>query len=552
MPSILALPPELLESVLELCESTDVKEFRCVSRECAEHATPLLFRELSFDLDSDGSNGLLFVAQTPRLRQHVQTLHLERRNGLKNFSDFDSWRSATIYEHIPVLEQEEVIQLSESVRTTSQTLSQAEWEALSEHEVRQMYASYQLDEEQRDAYAVRLAYALSSIVTPQYCTASRLQGWSPDAQVTLQRFSSGIGLLTNVRDLTYTPAYEDEDQWGRSWQNIEFHPEGLVLHGSFGVDPDIDSLQLYFVLRTTLRGRNSLEFAEVFTGGHAFWSSAHLRRLLDWNTTPSLHSHPHDELVDEALERWTHEVGGPLQVIHYTEPLTRDLVMVERAFYRLSRLECRVETIWSDGPNERETIALALSRMLKEATKLQRLDLIFRDHAGNDEHGEHFFFDVRLQVQAHGAEKVQQSVKVSQHLLLAASHLKQLRQLHLSFATPAEYLRRLLANLKYLRKLRLTYVALLSKDCDCENLFGWIAQHCRLDSLELRSLEDVHLRQPRLILNSEDPIWHTEAATAHTYELYEREIVRFGLRKSATLPPLSPRDFLKAVLGQYS
>lgn len=74
-----------------------------------------------------------------------------------------------------------------------------------------------------------------------------------------------MGLLKNVHRLTYSPAYEDEDRWARRWRDIEFHPERLVLHGSFGIDPDIDSLQLYFVLHTMLPNCESLESAVLFT-----------------------------------------------------------------------------------------------------------------------------------------------------------------------------------------------------------------------------------------------------------------------------------------------
>jgi len=106
-----------------------------------------------------------------------------------------------------------------------------------------------------------------------------------------------------------------------------------------------------------LRARSLLHSVEIFSRGHAFWSTAHLRRLLDWTTTPPLHSYLDDELVNEGLESWTNAIGGPLRAIQYTEALTRELVAVERGFSRLSRLECRVDTIWFEGPEELENIA---------------------------------------------------------------------------------------------------------------------------------------------------------------------------------------------------
>lgn len=81
MPSLLILPIELLERVLRLLGSADLKSFRRVSRECTKCTTPLIFHEISIDLEPRGCDDLVSVARTPRLRRHVRTIHLERRNG---------------------------------------------------------------------------------------------------------------------------------------------------------------------------------------------------------------------------------------------------------------------------------------------------------------------------------------------------------------------------------------------------------------------------------------------------------------------------------------
>ncbi len=148
-------------------------------------------------------------------------------------------------------------------------------------------------------------------------------------------------------------------------------------------------------------------------------------------------------------------------------------------------------------------------------------------------------------MRAQSRESVLQSIKVSQYLLSAASYLESLRQLHLSFAVSAVHLLGLLPRLKQLRQLRLHYVALLPREGRWEDVLQCIAHSCRLDALYLRALEDLGSGQARLILRPETPIWKTAAAKALSYEEYEAAIVCFALRKSESLPPLLPDEFLQ-------
>lgn len=123
--------------------------------------------------------------------------------------------------------------------------------------------------------------------------------------------------------------------------------------------------------------------------------------------------------------------------------------------------------------------------------------------------------------------------------------MESLRQLHLSFAVSAVHLLGLLPRLKQLRQLRLHYVALLPREGRWEDVLQCIAHSCRLDALYLRALEDLGSGQARLILRPEAPIWKTAAAKALSYEEYEAAIVCFALRKSESLPPLLPDEFLQ-------
>ncbi|KAK0928929.1 hypothetical protein LTR29_017225 [Friedmanniomyces endolithicus] len=85
---------------------------------------------------------------------------------------------------------------------------------------------------------------MSSTIAAGFALAARPYSHTSDAGYVLRNLTTGINALEDVRNLTYSPAFEDEDRWGRSWRNMQFHPEGLVSHGGLGNDPDIDALQL--------------------------------------------------------------------------------------------------------------------------------------------------------------------------------------------------------------------------------------------------------------------------------------------------------------------
>ena len=130
----------------------------------------------------------------------------------------------------------------------------------------------------------------------------------------------------------------------------------------------------------------------LVTRGYAFWGIPHLRRLLDWSDKDLRSSRPLDR-VDEGLEGWNDDIGGTLAVIKYTESLTRHLIAWEIGFSRLARLDCRIDTEWSDSLEERQEIAVAVACALQRATGLEQLDLVFHSHASSDNPGTRKYHD---------------------------------------------------------------------------------------------------------------------------------------------------------------
>ncbi|KAK3617014.1 hypothetical protein LTR22_026875 [Elasticomyces elasticus] len=495
MASLLTLPPELLEDVLGLLGKADLKNFRRVSHECTPYATPLVFQKISIDLEPGGCDGLVSIARTPNLAQHVGTIHLERRNGLKTFNTFEDWRSAIG--------------------------NQCDLFADKSPEQFQIYHS---DKKARDSYWERVAVVVFSAIT----AGPQIKSNTSDAQCALGN------------------SFENSDRWGRSWRNIQF----LAGYGHDGIDPDVDALQQYFVLRVMLQAPNLLQSVEVHFQGHAFWTTCHLHRLLHWTDTPFQDYNSDSEFGRQRIDSWTDEIGGPRRETEYTEALGRQLVKFASGFSRLSRLEYRLEgSMWTSDPEVHRDIASAVSRTLRKAVKLQHLVLVFREGAGSDDGSASFCLGLEVP-EADTEEMWLQSCEVSHHLLSAVCCMEPLGLLHLSFAVNAVDLLELFPRLQKLRHLRLNYVALLPTRLPTgqfwEAVLRCIAQNCQLDSLYLHILGDQASEDKRTVLNPSDETWN-EADIGNTlgYQEYEAAVVSFVLRKSESLPPLVPREFLR-------
>ncbi|KAK5702452.1 hypothetical protein LTR17_022307 [Elasticomyces elasticus] len=277
MPSLLTLPPELLEGVLGLLGKADLKKFRRVSHECTPYATPLVFQKISIDLEPGGCDGLVSIARTPNLAQHVGTIHLERRNGLKTFDSFEDWRSAIVNQCDLFADKNP----APSSRPQPALTSQAHWLVLNEDKLRALHEEYEVEKEKRTLHAAQLAKVASSILFPGSLSAAQLGSHTSEAAIALRNFITSVSKLSAVESITYVPAFEDEARWGRSWRNLHFNPRASVSEVESGVDPDMDALQLFIVIRTLLLAPNLLHSVEVYSRGHAFWSAPHLRRLLD-------------------------------------------------------------------------------------------------------------------------------------------------------------------------------------------------------------------------------------------------------------------------------
>jgi len=538
MSRLLSLPAELVENVLVRLDPKTCKTFRTVSRECESLANQHVFREISFDLEPGGCDRLTAIASQSRLQQNVRTIHLARRTGFKSFSHYAEWCESTIYEYEPWSSME-VDPPSPS------SMSQEQWKSMAETDRQCLYEEYEREKQRGEEYIARLS--LAAIPLPD----SHIQSFPSDAQQILLTFQEAIQALTLVNAFRYTPKYEDEDRWGRTWRRIEFHPDALVANSHYGNDVDIDALQLFLASKITLLAPNALRSMDIFTRGSAFWSTAHLLHLLDWTETPVLRPSQSLGSVEARLKTQLARPNGPLLLVRHCETLTRHIVEWELALSRLKCLEFRIETGWSEKSSELVTIATSLSSALHQMKHVEQLTLVFRNFASADDvvHRTH-----------HGYEQIDSSEmhdnwlslsKASAKLLQGAgTAFRHLRYLHLSLATSASHILCLFEHLDAICHLRLEYIALIPGGGCWEAVLHHIACHLRLDRIELRALEDIREQKPRLLLEPTSDEWMSGPTNSCRYTTYEDAIVRFALGKASSCPPLAPAEFLSESEGQ--
>ncbi|TKA23111.1 hypothetical protein B0A54_17992 [Friedmanniomyces endolithicus] len=349
--SILDLPPEMVGGILATLDKPSQKRFRLVSNVCATLASPLLFGHIYFDFDSGGTNSLIAISRQPKLCRHVHTIELRRRNGLRLFDDINAWRDATVYGYRPAMPG-----LDDGVvKMTAGSMTQREWDMLTDDAIRRLYDAYESDRKAIVGYTSQLASALSAIVCDKHNRTLVDQGIFSVHRI-LTDFDGAVARLSHASRFVHDPGYMGDD-WGIHWRTVQFHSHGILDGSSIMDDEDIENIQLFAALRSIMLSTNTITSVNLCTRSHAFWSIAHLRRLLDWNERTESRWSP----VDAGLEQWIHDIGGPLTACQYIEAATRHLVLVESAFSRLTILECWIDTVGADGSDELATIAGALS-----------------------------------------------------------------------------------------------------------------------------------------------------------------------------------------------
>jgi hypothetical protein len=138
MTSLFGLPAELLHDALVRLEQESLKEFRCVSRESCARVTPILFNQVYFDFDLNGTNNLVNISRQPHFAIHMRYIELQRRSGLKKLDDFWTWQQATIYEYEPLVLHDGL----DEVEMLEGIMSQDDWHQLTDDSRRALFDNY--------------------------------------------------------------------------------------------------------------------------------------------------------------------------------------------------------------------------------------------------------------------------------------------------------------------------------------------------------------------------------------------------------------------------
>jgi len=542
--SFAELPPELLDYIFEHLDRPAQKAFRCLCKQFCAVADPSLFSTIALDLDQGGCKSICAISGNSQIRTLVKTLQLERRTGLRNFGDFQTWHDSTIFSY----DDPESLPLDLAPQMRAKTFSKEMWEALSRDDRYRLYQEYEQERRDSNMHVQELASAAYSLFVSgdDLHTATAFQN-APftKAQNLLSDLDSAISKLPNLTGLTHCPAHIG-DAWEADWRQLRFHPDALILGCSVEHDMEIDALQLLLVLRAfTLSSSpaRSLRSAELYTAGIAFWTSVRLRHLLDWveRTTwgESFTSHP-DDLT---LYRWIDNAETPSSAFLHLEGLTRQLCAVERAFTLVTDLS------WVVHSEENLPAACQfLARILRMCQCLKAVQLSVRYNPPFRE--DHLYWNDRSPRELPTEEKLNELTSASTKLLRTwamGPYLAVLSTLELSVATSEVELWGLLGHLKAIRHVTFRHVAILPGRGCWHSLIRKISEGLKLASVKLFALEDVWPDSPRLILDPKAPAWKDLKDSSSAYAIYESSIVDYVLGKTSSFPVLSAIEFTKMI-----
>jgi len=424
-------------------------------------------------------------------------------------------------------------------------MSQSEWDSMTEETRRALFDEYNSDYAAITRRTTQLAVAMSSIIYTNYSPVPATQTIG-EADQTIRNFSESIKRLPNLVKFLHNPSY-CFDNWGECWRNVQFHRSGLILQTGYEDDVDTDVLHLFNALSGVMLSE-TIRHVELCTRGHAFWSIAHLRRLLDWNSDTLTRWMP-DGHVAVGIEDWMEHSGGPVAACRYIESATRFIVALESRFSRLEVLECYIDTQGVESAGELIATSKAVSQVLQQGTELRNLKLALRESSWElDQHSNLYRDDLlSKRLCSMGIEDFKRLALASRSLLggLAENRaLKELVKLELTVVTTEQHLCTFLSQLLSLRHLDMKCVTLLPRAGVWESVLHSMSTVLSLDTVAFRSLEDVIERRPRLLLEPEASVWNSSDATRDDYRQYENAIVNFVLRRSDSPPPLCPTEYL--------
>jgi len=486
--SFAELPPELLNYIFEHLDRSAQKAFRCLCKHFCAVADPSPFSTVALDLDQGGCESICAISSNSQIRTHVKALQLERRTGLKDFGDFQTWQDSTIFS----CNDPESLPLDLAPPTRAETFSKEMWEALSRDDRYRLYQEYEQERSDSKMHVRELASAAYSLFVSGdgvHAATTLQDAPSTYAQGLLSDLDSAISKLPNLTGLKHEPAHLG-DEWGMDWRQLRFHPDALILRCSVEDDLEINALQLLLVLRAFTVSSSlarSLRFAELYTAGIAFWTSVRLRYLLDRVERTALGESYTSRPDESTLYRWIDDAETPSSAFLHLEEFTRQLCTIERAFTLVNNLSWVIHS-----EEDLPAAAHFLARILRMCQCLKEVRLSIRYNSPYWE--DHLYWKERSARELPSDETLNVLTSASTKLLhtwAMSPYLAVLSTLELSIATTEVELWDLLGGLRAICHVTFRHVAILPGRGCWHSLIRKMSEGLKLASVNLFALDDV-------------------------------------------------------------
>jgi hypothetical protein len=384
MASLSSVPLELLKTILGMLDRRSLKTVRLVSKHYSIVVEPYIFSEAVFNLDVGGIDGLVNIAESPTLRQHVHTIRLHRRSGPKDFGAFEDWQGLNVHECVAPegLDDDDFDVSRSEYRTdklTERPMPKQEREGLSNIARRHLYDDYERERVDLQRHIGRLSTLVRShVLSEEFEKSSGTTHDNDDdhlVQLFLQSFEQAIKRLPQLSGFSHQPAHLDEF-WGTHWRSLRFHIYGILAMYNTEEEMHVDILQQFLCLRTLAlakdAGRGRLRFTRMHTGGTALWRPRDLIVLLN-----RLRRYGTSSWSPE--EDWIHNIEAYEALnIRQTEDITRQLVCIEQSFFaELNDLHWNIRYDVDDDQIDLGGVGRSLSHILHSSRCLKKIYITF-------------------------------------------------------------------------------------------------------------------------------------------------------------------------------
>lgn len=561
MPSLPTLPSEVLEIVIQNLDRKNIQRLRLVCKQLSKVAEPFLFETVYFNLHGDGVTGLLAVAAHDKLRHHVRTLVLKRKevNILNRPAIFYPSRP----DHYTAVGFEtwcDALRYAIDERCSTASDIEDGWDSnLGEDEIKDRWTSYELAMEGMHEATRQLTNCIRFRDPDNPATRRHVhqdvRSRDEMTQDRLDRFEDAIARLPRLRTFLHEPLFTAANRWRTTWQGQRFSYKTLIdggvyqrrseegegqvremwrsgRHNIAETEENLEALHLSLTLRALgLRAATAsagittepIQHLRIDVRNIGFWSRTNIASLWDWERACEPLSLLSYELTTHRwMHAYTRQMGGPEKAEEQMGRFSKELETIGRAFVGLKELEMNVQS-----PRDAASVADGICLFVLRCGSLERLRLVFAREIHRNKSNDWI------------------ARRVFDKVAEAPGCWPKLRRLELIgfLASARSLLEMLKAQEPTLRHLVLADCRLQPKQGCWADVFKDLAMHLRLEVVHFSRLEEGI--EWTVFMDSSDWPWTACHDGKAYYSLQETAVYDYVLRRSATLPPLDPQTFLE-------